>query len=162
MNYGSDRPDKDNGQWDRWNSNASNSSYYNQPTHRPYNQGFAIASLVLGLLSVTLGCCGLSIPLGAMGILLRRGNLSAPGRPGPYLCPSCPQTGKARKFHLPSGAGVFLGGPGLCRRPADLLPGNAAFADEKRSLSGQVRQDDGAGVRHGLPGIHGNGLWILY
>ena len=94
--------------------------------------------------------------------LLRRGNLSAPGRPGPYLCPSCPQTGKARKFHLPSGAGVFLGGPGLCRRPADLLPGNAAFADEKRSLSGQVRQDDGAGVRHGLPGIHGNGLWILY
>ena len=56
---------KDQGQWDRWDSSASNSSYYNQPTHRPYNQGFAIASLVLGLLSVTLGCCGLSIPLGA-------------------------------------------------------------------------------------------------
>ena len=61
---------KDQGQWDRWDSSASNSSYYNQPTHRPYNQGFAIASLVLGLLSVTLGCCGLSIPLGAIGILL--------------------------------------------------------------------------------------------
>lgn len=55
--------------WDRWNSNASNSSYYNQPTHRPYDQGFSIASLVLGLLSITLGCCRISLPLGALGIL---------------------------------------------------------------------------------------------
>ncbi len=55
--------------WDRWNSNASNSSYYNQPTHKPYDQAFSIASLVLGLLSLTLGCCGISIPLGSLGIL---------------------------------------------------------------------------------------------
>lgn len=55
--------------WDKWDSNASHSSYYNQPTHTPYDQVFSIASLVCGLLSVTLGCCYLSIPLGAMGIL---------------------------------------------------------------------------------------------
>lgn len=58
-----------NEQWDRWNSGTSNSSYHNQPTHRPYDQAFSIASLVLGLLSTTMGCCGLSIPLGALGIL---------------------------------------------------------------------------------------------
>ncbi len=58
-----------NNQWDRWNSSAANSSYHNQPTHTPYDQGFSIASLVLGLLSTTLGCCGISLPLGALGIL---------------------------------------------------------------------------------------------
>lgn len=56
-------------QWNRWNSSAANSSYHNQHTHRPYDEAFSIASLVLGLLSVTLGCCGISIPLGALGIL---------------------------------------------------------------------------------------------
>ena len=56
-------------QWDRWNSNSAHNSYYNQPTHRPYGQAFTIASLVLGLLSVTVGCCGISLPLGALGIL---------------------------------------------------------------------------------------------
>lgn len=57
-------------QQDRWNSNASNSSYYNQPTHRPYGQGFLIASMVCGFLSVTACCTGiLSLPLGALGIL---------------------------------------------------------------------------------------------
>ncbi len=55
--------------WDKWNSNASQSSYYNQPTHPPYDQGFSIASIVCGILSITLGCCSLSLPLGAMGIL---------------------------------------------------------------------------------------------
>lgn len=56
--------------WDHWDSNASHSSYYNQPTHPPYNQGFTIASLVFGILSATLGCCFyLSIPLGALAIL---------------------------------------------------------------------------------------------
>lgn len=55
--------------WDHWDSNASHSSYYNQPTHTPYDQGFSMASMILGLLSVTLGCCGLSVPLGALGIL---------------------------------------------------------------------------------------------
>ena len=62
--------DRDNGQWDRWNSSASNSSYYNQPTHRPYGQGFIIASMICGILSVTACCTGiLSLPLGALGII---------------------------------------------------------------------------------------------
>lgn len=55
--------------WDKWDSNASHSSYYNQPTHTPYDRGFSIASVVCGLLSITLGCCSLSLPLGAMGII---------------------------------------------------------------------------------------------
>lgn len=60
----------DNGRWDRWNSNSSNSSYYNQPTHRPYGQTFSIASMICGILSMTT-CCTivLSLPLGALGIL---------------------------------------------------------------------------------------------
>ncbi len=70
QNGSSNRNDRDNGQWDRWNSNASNSSYYNQPTHRPYGQAFSVAAAVCGLLSVTT-CCTviLSLPLGALGIL---------------------------------------------------------------------------------------------
>ena len=61
---------RNNQQYDRWNSSASNSSYYNQPTHRPYGQGFIIASMVCGVLSVTACCTGiLSLPLGALGIL---------------------------------------------------------------------------------------------
>lgn len=55
--------------WDRWNSNSSHNSYYNQPVHTPYDQGFANASMVLGLVSVTLCFCGLSVPFGALGIL---------------------------------------------------------------------------------------------
>lgn len=59
-----------NEQWDRWNSSASNSSYYNQPTHRPYGQSFTIASNVCGILSMMTGCFALfSMPLGALGIL---------------------------------------------------------------------------------------------
>ena len=59
-----------NDRQDRWNSNASNSSYYNQPTHRPYGQSFSIASAVCGLLSMTTSCTiVLSLPLGALGIL---------------------------------------------------------------------------------------------
>lgn len=62
--------DRNDQQMDRWNSNASNSSYYNQPTHRPYGQGFIIASMICGVLSVTACCTGiLSLPLGALGIL---------------------------------------------------------------------------------------------
>lgn len=61
---------RDNQQRDRWNSSASNSSYYNQPTHRPYGQGFMIASVACGVLSVTACCTGIfSLPLGALGIL---------------------------------------------------------------------------------------------
>lgn len=62
--------DNGNQQMDRWNSSASNSSYYNQPTHRPYGQGFIIASMICGILSVTACCTGiLSLPLGALGII---------------------------------------------------------------------------------------------
>lgn len=73
MNYGPNGPSSDNGQWDRWNSNASNSSYYNQPVHRPQGQAFSTASLVCGIVSVTT-CCTviLSLPLGALGILFSR------------------------------------------------------------------------------------------
>lgn len=61
---------RDNRQWDKWDSNASNSSYYNLPTHRPYGQTFSIASAVCGLLSMTTSCTIiLSLPLGALGIL---------------------------------------------------------------------------------------------
>lgn len=60
----------DSGKRDRWNSNASDSSYYNQPTHRPYGQTFSIASAVCGLLAMTTSCTiVLSLPLGALGIL---------------------------------------------------------------------------------------------
>ena len=60
----------DNRQRDRWNSSADHSSYYNQPTHRPYGQGFIIASVVCGFLSMTACCTGvLSLPLGSLGIL---------------------------------------------------------------------------------------------
>ena len=58
-----------NRQWDRWNSSASHNSYYNQPTHRPYGQAFAIASFVCGLMSISVGLCGIGLPLGALGIL---------------------------------------------------------------------------------------------
>ena len=61
---------QNNNQWDRWNSNASNSSYYNQPTHNPHGQGFTMASVTCGILSITTCCTGiLPLPLGALGIL---------------------------------------------------------------------------------------------
>lgn len=65
-----DHNQNDNG-WDKWNSNASNNSYYNQPTHSPYKgRGFEYASLICGLISVTAVCTGLlSLPLGALSIL---------------------------------------------------------------------------------------------
>ena len=58
-----------NGNWDRWNSNASNSSYYNQPTHRPYGQSFSIASAVCGLAMMTGCTVVLPLCLGSLGIL---------------------------------------------------------------------------------------------
>lgn len=70
MSYNQNNPNRDDGQWDRWNSNASNSSYYNQPTHRPYGERFAIASGICGILSLS-SCCFLlfSLPLAALGLL---------------------------------------------------------------------------------------------
>ena len=70
MDYNQGSGNQNNNQWDRWNSNASNSSYYNQPTHRPYGQGFTMASVTCGILSITTCCTGiLPLPLGALGIL---------------------------------------------------------------------------------------------
>lgn len=91
MDYQQNNRNNENNGWDRWNSNASNSSYYNQPTHTPYDQGFSIASLVMGILSITLGCCGVSLPFGALGILFailcyRRGkSLNSNARFGLFL-----------------------------------------------------------------------------
>lgn len=70
MDYNQGSGNQNNNQWDRWNSNASNSSYYNQPTHRPHGQGFTMASVACGILSITTCCTGiLPLPLGALGIL---------------------------------------------------------------------------------------------
>lgn len=61
---------QNNNQWDRWNSSSANSSYYNQPTHTPHGQGFTMASVTCGILSITTCCTGiLPLPLGALGIL---------------------------------------------------------------------------------------------
>lgn len=70
MDYNQGGGNQNNNQWDRWNSNASNSSYYNQPIHRPHGQGFTMASVTCGILSITTCCTGiLPLPLGALGIL---------------------------------------------------------------------------------------------
>lgn len=70
MDYNRGNGNQNNNQWDRWNSNSSNSSYYNQPTHRPNGQGFTMASVTCGILSITTCCTGfLPLPLGALGIL---------------------------------------------------------------------------------------------
>lgn len=72
MDYNPNGGNQNNGgdQWDRWNSSASNSSYYNQPVHKPYGQGFTMASVTCGILSITACWTGvLSLPLGALGIL---------------------------------------------------------------------------------------------
>ncbi len=46
--------------WEQWSMNrqdSSNSPYYNQPTHSPYlGQGFAVASLVFGILAMVSTC----------------------------------------------------------------------------------------------------------
>lgn len=72
MDYNPNGGNQNNGgdQWDKWNSNASNSSYYNQPVHKPYGQGFTMASVICGVMSITACFTGvLSLPLGALGIL---------------------------------------------------------------------------------------------
>lgn len=52
-------------------SNSSNNPYHNQPTYNPYRkEAFAVASLVLGSISLLSACTFiLPIPLGALGIL---------------------------------------------------------------------------------------------
>lgn len=61
---------RDNGQWDRWNSSSSNNSYYNQPVRKPSGQAFAMASGVCGILSLSTCCIVIvSLPLAALGVL---------------------------------------------------------------------------------------------
>jgi hypothetical protein len=61
--------DNENQNKDRWNSSASNSSYLNQPVHRPYDEAFSRAALFMGVAATALGTTGLSLPVGALGIL---------------------------------------------------------------------------------------------
>lgn len=60
---------QDNQYDNRWNTSPNDSSYYNQPTHKPYGQSFATASNVCGILSLaTCQIPFLAIPLGALGL----------------------------------------------------------------------------------------------
>lgn len=66
--------------WEQWSMNrqdSSNSPYYNQPTHSPYlGQGFAVASLVFGILAIVSYLYGsstfflwrLQLPLWSIGL----------------------------------------------------------------------------------------------
>ena len=59
MDYNSD---------DRYQQHRQSDGYYNQPVHRPYGQGFLLASVICGLLSIPLGCIAIGLPLGALGV----------------------------------------------------------------------------------------------
>ena len=57
-----------------WNNSGnynqpSGDSYYQHPTYRPGGNGMVTASLVMGILSLLLTCCGLSYVFGALGII---------------------------------------------------------------------------------------------
>lgn len=70
MDHNQDNSRQNDNRWDRWDSSASNSSYYNQPTRKSPGQGFTTASLTCGILSITTCCTGiLPLPLGALGLL---------------------------------------------------------------------------------------------
>ena len=67
----------DDRRWTDWDSicphkeDSTNNPYYNQPTHSPYKgQGFAVASMVCGILSMMLTCLGI-VPfiLGAFSLI---------------------------------------------------------------------------------------------
>ena len=118
-------------QWDKWNSNASHSSYYQQPVREPRGQGFTMASLTCGILSVTLCCTGvLSLPLGALGILFavlvyRKGQqLNTPCILG--IISSC----------LGIGIGIFLTVYSFVMLPA--LMKNEAFRNQINTMSEQL------------------------
>ena len=60
---------QDNQYSDRWNASPNDSSYHNQPTHKPYGQSFTTASNICGVLSLaTCQIPFLAIPLAAMGL----------------------------------------------------------------------------------------------
>lgn len=53
----------DNNRWNDWDArcprkeDSTRNPYYNQPTHSPYRgEGFAIAAMVFGILSLLLNC----------------------------------------------------------------------------------------------------------
>lgn len=57
-----------------WNNSGnfnqpSGGPYYQQPPYRPSGNGMVAASLVMGILSLLLTCCGLSYVFGALGII---------------------------------------------------------------------------------------------
>ena len=59
----------DDRRWTDWDArcphkeDSTRNPYYNQPTHSPYKgQGFAVASMVCGILSMTLTCLAI-VPL---------------------------------------------------------------------------------------------------
>ncbi len=55
---------------EQWNSAPENSSYYNQPTHKPYGQTFGTASTICGALAlVTTYIPFVAIPVGSLGLL---------------------------------------------------------------------------------------------
>lgn len=67
----------DDRRWTDWDSrcphkeDSTRNPYYNQPTHSPYKgQGFAVASMVCGILSMMLTCLAI-VPfiLGAFSLL---------------------------------------------------------------------------------------------
>ena len=67
----------DDRRWTNWDDrcphkeDSTRNPYYNQPTHSPYRgQGFAIASMVFGILSMLLTCLGVvPLILAAFGFL---------------------------------------------------------------------------------------------
>ena len=128
------RPDNDD--WDRWNSSAANSSYYNQPVQKPWGRGFSRASFLLGGISVVLGFTMLSLPLGALGIffamlVFRKGKrLNSTAKSGLALscigavfglcavlvfCLALPDMLRRARENAPVGAGTAFGAAsGLC------------------------------------------------
>ena len=67
----------DDRRWTDWDArcprkeDSTRNPYYNQPTHSPYRgQGFAVASMVCGILSMTLTCLAI-VPfiLGAFSLI---------------------------------------------------------------------------------------------
>ena len=120
------RPDNDD--WDRWNSSAANSSYYNQPVREPWGRGFSRASFLLGAVSVVLGFTMLSLPLGALGIFFamlvsRKGKkLNSTAKSG--LALSC----IGAVFGLCAVIVFCLALPDMLRRTRERAPGAAGTA----------------------------------
>ena len=67
----------DDRRWTDWDArcphkeDSTRNPYYNQPTHSPYKgQGFAVASMVCGILSMTLTCLAIvPLILGAFSLI---------------------------------------------------------------------------------------------